>query len=328
MWWTSEPYKLDVVRWMCHQDVDGSLYGWTAVPGRYKRTFTQQNSAVVKWNTLRTMKEDYKRSREAARNMDYRKSEYDKAVFSSDIGLKNVDYPIKAGYYFNPTGTYTFTVETVTYKPTKTETKDHKEIVEAVINSFRYESDLMYINSNNQPVNLQNELLSKSGNTYVRRPAALTAKDPTGVDGVKMLYVEKTNYTSDFEELKHSEKSGEYTHEFFKAILEGYEESGTLGSKENYKYREYIKDGQKMYKVTEKTTVIIKINPDNRKVYTYINMPDGKYTVAAWIGDIALSEANSEFKKLGTLKGVYNFDTIEVTVKGTLYDDQNSIIGR
>ncbi|AEV67570.1 Athe_2463 domain-containing protein [Acetivibrio clariflavus] len=328
LWWTSEPYKLDVVRWMCHQDVDGSLYGWTAVPGRYKRTFTQQNSAVVKWNTLRTMKEDYKRSREAARNMDYRKSEYDKAVFSSDIGLKNVDYPIKAGYYFNPTGTYTFTVETVTYKPTKTETKDHKEIVEAVINSFRYESDLMYINSNNQPVNLQNELLSKSGNTYVRRPAALTAKDPTGGDGVKMLYVEKTNYTSDFEELKHSEKSGEYTHEFFKAILEGYEESGTLGSKENYKYREYIKDGQKMYKVTEKTTVIIKINPDNRKVYTYINMPDGKYTVAAWIGDIALSEANSEFKKLGTLKGVYNFDTIEVTVKGTLYDDQNSIIGR
>lgn len=328
LWWTSEPYKLDVVRWMCYQDTDDSLYGWTAVPGRYKRTFTQQNSAVIKWNVLNTMNNDYKRSREAARNMDYRKSEYDKAVFASDIAFKNIDYPIKSGYYFNPTGTYTFTVETVTYKTENTETKDHKELVEAVINSFRYESDLMYINSNNQPVNLQNELLSKSGNSYVRRSAALTAKDPTGVDGVKMLYVDKTNYTRDFEELKHSEKSGEYTHEFLKAILEGHEESGTLGSKENYKYREYIKDGQNIYKVTEKTTVTIKINPDNRKVYTYINMPDGKYTVAAWIGDIALSEANSEFKKLGTLKGIYNFDTIEVTVKGTLYDDQNSIIGR
>ncbi|AEV69951.1 Athe_2463 domain-containing protein [Acetivibrio clariflavus] len=328
LWWTSEPYELDVVRWMCHQDVDGSLYGWTAVPGRYKRIFTQQNSAIIKWNVLSTMENEYKRSREAARNMNYRKSEYDKAVFASDIAFKNVDYPIKSGYYLNPTGTYTFTVETITYKPTNDETKDHKELVEAVINSFRYETDLMYINSNNQPVNLQNELLTKSGNSYARRPAALTAKDPTGVDGVKMLYVEKTNYTRDFEELKHSEKSGEYTHEFFKAILEGYEESGTLESRDKYKYREYIKDGQRIYKITEKTTVTIKINPENRKLYTYINMPDGKYTVAAWIGDIALSEANSEFKKLGTLKGVYNFDAIEVTVKGTLYDDQNPVIGR
>ncbi|WP_027622018.1 Athe_2463 domain-containing protein [Acetivibrio clariflavus] len=328
LWWTSEPYELDVVRWMCHQDVDGSLYGWTAVPGRYKRTFTQQNSAIIKWNVLSTMENEYKRSREAARSMDYRKSEYDKAVFASDIIFKNVDYPIKSGYYLNPTGTYTFTVETITYKPTNDETEDHKELVEAVINSFRYETDLMYINSNNQPVNLQNELLTKSGNSYARRPAALTAKDPTGVDGVKMLYVEKTNYTRDYEELKHSEKSGEYTHEYFKAILEGYEESGTLESRDKYKYREYIKDGQKIYKITEKTTVTIKINPENRKLYTYINMPDGKYTVAAWIGDIALSEANSEFKKLGTLKGVYNFDAIEVTVKGNLYDDQNPVIGR
>ena len=328
LWWTSEPYELDVVRWMCHQDVDGSLYGWTGVPGRYKRIFTQQNSAIIKWNVLSTMENEYKRSREAARSMDYRKSEYDKAVFASDIIFKNEDYPIKSGYYLNPTGTYTFTVETITYKPTNDETKDHKELVEAVINSFRYETDLMYINSNNQPVNLQNELLTKSGNSYARRPAALTAKDPTGVDGVKMLYVEKTNYTRDFEELKHSEKSGEYTHEFFKAILEGYEESGTLESRDKYKYREYIKDGQRIYKITEKTTVTIKINPENRKLYTYINMPDGKYTVAAWIGDIALSEANSEFKKLGTLKGIYNFDTIEVTVKGTLYDDQNPVIGR
>jgi len=328
LWWTSEPYKLEVVRWMCHEDIDGSLYGWTAVPGRYKRTFTQQNSAVIKWSTLSMMKNDYERSREAARKMDYRKSEYDKAIFSSDISFKNVDYPIKSGYYFNPTGTYTFSVETVTYKTTNTETKDHKELVDAVINSFKYESDLMYINSNNQPVNLQNEVLTKSGNSYARRPAALTAKDPTGVDGVKMLYVETSQYTIDFEELKHSEKSGEYTHEFFKAILEGYEESGTLESKDNYKYREYIKDGQKIYKVTEKTTITIKINPENRKVYTFINMPDGKYTVSAWIGDIPLSEANSEFKKLGTLKGIYDFDKIEVTVNGSLYDDQNPIIGR
>ena len=56
--------------------------------------------------------------------MDYRKSEYDKAVFASDIKFKNVDYPIRAGYYFNPTGTYTLQLKqsykTSTEKPKTT----------------------------------------------------------------------------------------------------------------------------------------------------------------------------------------------------------------
>ncbi len=327
LFWESEKYNFDVVRWMCHEDEDGSLYDWIAVPGRCKRTFTQQNNGTIKWNTISTMEDDYRRSREAARNMDYRKNEYDKAVFASDIKFKNENYPIKSGYYFNPTGEYTFTVETVTYKTTKAETKDHKDLVQAVIDSFRYESDMMYINSYEEPVNLQNEPIYKNGKNYERRLAALTAKDPTGVDGVKMLSVEKTNYTKHEEEIKHSEKSGEYTHEFLKEILEGYEESGTVESKNKYKYREYIKDEQGIYRVTEKTTVTIKINPENRKVYTYINMPDGKYTVAAWIGDITLSNSNNAYKNLEPLKGIYNFDVIEVTVNGTLYDDQNAVIG-
>jgi len=327
LFWTSEPYKFDVVRWMCHQNVDDSLYEWTAVPGRYKRTFTQQNSGILMWTPASTMKDDYKRSREAARSMDYRKSEYDKAVFASDIKFKDVDYPIKAGYYFNPTGTYTFTVETVTYKTTKDETKDHKDLVQAVTDSFRYESDLMYINSNKEPVNIQNEPIYKSGKSYERRLAALTAKDPTGVDEVEMLKVEKTGYSKEWEEIKHSEKSGEFTHEYLKEILEGYEESGTVASKDKYKYREYIKDGQNLYKITEKTTVTIKINPDNRNMYTYINMPDGKYRIAAWIGDIKLSDTSNAYKTLGAIKGIYNFDVIEVEVNGTLYDDQNALIG-
>ena len=46
--------------------------------------------------------------------MDSRKSEYDRAVLHPDKGVKSVDYPIKSGYYFNSTGTYTFDVETVT----------------------------------------------------------------------------------------------------------------------------------------------------------------------------------------------------------------------
>ena len=323
LFWTSEPYKFNVVRWMCHEDEDDSLYGWTTVPGRYQRTFTQQNSGILKWTTASTMKNDYKKSREAARNKDYRKSEYDKAVFASDIDFKYVDYPIKSGYYFNPTGTYTFDVETVTYKTNINETKDHKDLVAAVIDSFRYESDLMYINSYQEPVNLQNQSLPKSGNNYARRAASLTAKDPTGVDGVEMLNVEIEDYTKDFEELEHSEKSGEYTHEYLEAILEGYDESGTIGSANNYKYREYIKDGQKIYRITEKTTVTIKINTDNKKVYTYVNMPDGKYTVKAWIGDIPLSGTSNEYKKLGTLKGISALDVIEVSVKGSMFEDTN-----
>mgnify|MGYP001085241330 CR=1 FL=1 len=327
LFWTSEPYKFDVIRWMCHQDMDDSLYGWTAVPGRYQRTFTQQNSGILKWTPISTMAKDYKRSREAARNGDYRKTEYDKAVFASDIGMKNVDYPIKSGYYFNPTGTYTFIVETVTYKTTDAGTKDHKDLVDAVIDSFRYESDLMYINSRKEPVNIQNELLPKSGSSYARKPAVLTAKDPTGVDDVKLLNIKKLDYIKEKEEIKHSQKSGEYTHEYLTAILEGYEESGTIGSKNNYKYREYLKDGQNLYKITEKTTVTIEINPENKKVYTHVHMPDGKYTVAAWIGDIPLSATGNEYKKLGTIKGIYPLDTIEVTVKGSMYDDQNAVIG-
>lgn len=327
LFWTSEPYKFDVIRWMCHQDVDASLYGWTAVPGRYQRTFTQQNSGMLKWTPASTMAKDYKRSREAARNGDYRKTEYDKAVFASDIGMKNVDYPIKSGYYFNPTGTYTFTVETVTYKTINAETKDHKDLVDAVIDSFRYESDLMYINNRKELVNIQNELLPKSGSSYARKPAALTAKDPTGVDDVKLLNVKKLDYKREAEEIKHSQESGGYTHEYLKAILEGYDESGTIGSKNNYKYREYIKDGQNLYKITEKTTVSIQINPENKNVYTHVHMPDGKYTVSVWIGDIQLSATGNEYKKLGTIKGIYPLDKIEVTVKGSMYDDQNAIIG-
>ncbi|NLD47071.1 MAG: hypothetical protein GX660_07710 [Clostridiaceae bacterium] len=328
LWWTSEPYKFNVIRWMCHQNEDNSLYDWTTVPGQYQRTFTQQNIGIIEWESESTLANNYKHSREAARRRDYQKSEYDKAVFASDTDFKNVDYPIKSGYYFNPTGTYTFSVETVTYKPTQADTKEHKDLVDAVVKSFRYETDLMYINSYKEPVNIQNELLPRSGNNYGRRPASLTAEDPTGVDGVVLLNVLDRNdsgsrYSKKVEVLQHSENSGEYTHEFWKEILEGYEESGTIESKNNFKYREYIKNGQNIYKITEKTNVTIQINPENRYVYTHAHMPNGKYTVKVWIGDIELSGSNNEYKKLGALKGISQLDEIEVSVKGSMYDDAN-----
>lgn len=52
-------------------------------------------------------------------------------------------------------------------------------------------------------------------------------------------------------------------------------------------------------------------------------MPDGKYAVKAWIGDIELSGTNNEYKKLGLLKGISWLDEIEVSVKGSMFDDAN-----
>ncbi|NLD50773.1 MAG: hypothetical protein GX660_26835, partial [Clostridiaceae bacterium] len=262
MLWRSEPYKFDVVRWMCHQAEDNTLYDWTTVPGRYQRTFTQQNSADIQWSNESSMEKDYSKSREAARNRDYRKSEYDKAVFASDIDFKNEAYPIKSGYYFNPTGTYTFTISTVTYKPTRDDTKDHKDLVDAMIDSFRYESDLMYINSYKEAVNIKGELLPERNGSYGRRPAALTAKDPIGIDDTVLLKVldrsaSEARYKKKVEELQHTEESGGDTHVYWKEILEGYEESGTMDSRDKFKYREYIRNGQNMYRITEETTVEI-----------------------------------------------------------------------
>ncbi|HEX9059920.1 MAG TPA: hypothetical protein VF941_07055 [Clostridia bacterium] len=330
LFWTSELYKFDVIRWMFHMDEDGSRYGGTPVDGQYQRNFTQQCSATVNWANVNTMEHDYKRSRDAAKSRDYRNSEYDKAVFASDADFRNVPYPIKSGYYFNPTGTYTFTVQTVTYNNTPEDTKDHKDLVNAVTNSFHYESDLMYINNNKEAVNIKNEPLPGKGAGYERRSAALTAQNPNGVDGAVMLNVldrndDESRYSKEVEELPHYQDSdrADDNHEFFKEILEGYDESGTIGSKNNFKYREYIKDGQHMYKITEKTTVTVEINPQNRNVYTHAQMSDGEYTVKAWIGDIKLSDMDSAYARLGTLKGISVLDQIGVSVKGSMYEDTN-----
>jgi len=72
------------------------------------------------------------------------------------IKSHNYDYPIKSGYYFNPAGKYTFEVTTVNYKTGQGKTKEHEELVNALINSFRYESNLIYINGSNQAVNIAN----------------------------------------------------------------------------------------------------------------------------------------------------------------------------
>ncbi|NGM85216.1 hypothetical protein G5B47_22690 [Paenibacillus sp. 7124] len=53
-------------------------------------------------------------------------------------------------------------------------------------------------------------------------------------------------------------------------------------------------------------------------------MSDGKYYVKAWIADVELGDSSNAYNKLGKLVGVKPLDEIEVTVKGSMYDDLNN----
>ncbi|MFB9324432.1 hypothetical protein ACFFSY_00565 [Paenibacillus aurantiacus] len=329
LWWTSEPYKFDVIRWMAHQKTDGSLTNWTAVPGQFQRTFTQQATGDIKWTKTVPQAKAYEASRAAAAKKQNVKAQYDRAVFATDRELQRHAYPVKAGYYFNPGGEYTFTVETVTYKTTRDDTRDHKDLVDAVIDSFRYETDLMFVNSKKQAVNLANEALPVRGQKLGRQVATLTAAAPKGVDAMTLLTVrdrgtDASRYTKEVVELQHAETSQGDTHPFWKNILEGYGESETSGSDKYFKYQEFVKNGQHMYKITEKTTVTIAINPQNLRVYTNVSMPDGEYYVKAWIGDVELSQQPHAYKGLGKLVGIKPLDEIKVNVVGSMYDDLNN----
>ncbi|AUG57095.1 hypothetical protein [Acetivibrio saccincola] len=325
MYWESEAYNFNVIRWMCRLDSNGKEYGWTPVDGKYQRTFKQQNSGDIQIKINSPMEIEYMQAREAARQGINRKDLYDKAVFPTDIDLQRFDYPIKSGYYFNPAGKYSFKVETVTYKPVPYDTQEHKDIVNAVINSFNYETDLMYINDYREAVNIKGELLPERGSTFSTRPGRLTARDNIGINGIELVTVldrnsDESRYTKKVEEIYHEHISGGNTHEYWKMVMEGYEESNTLSSRDNYKYREYVKPGQKMYKITETTEVDIIINKDNINTFTHAHMPDGEYYIRVWMDNVDLGSSSHAYSSLGTLSGVM-LDEMYITVKGSMYDD-------
>jgi hypothetical protein len=325
MYWASEPHIFKVVRWMCHINSEGKEVNFRPVDGRYERKFIQQNSGDIQIKIKSPMEKEYQQAREAARNGINKKDLYNKAVFPTDIDLQRFDYPIKSGYYFNPAGTYSFKVETVTYKPVIADTQEHKDIVNAIINSFNYETDLMYINNDKEAVNIKGELLAQRGNSFSTRPGRLTAQDNIGINGIELVTVLDRNrdgsrYTKKVEEIYHEETSGGNTHQYWKMVMEGYAESNTLGSRDNYKYREYVKPGQKMYKITETTEVDIIINKDNINTFTHAHMPDGEYYIRVWMDNIDLGSSTHKYKSLGILSGAL-LDEMEITVKGSMYDD-------
>ncbi|MFP4978392.1 hypothetical protein ACE6ED_23495 [Paenibacillus sp. CN-4] len=331
LFWQNEEYPFDVIRWMARQDTNNKLYDWTQVNGQYERTFTQQASGNLLWKKPLDMTQAYRQGREAAKKTTNNKSKYNRAVFATDRQLQNYDYPIKSGYYFNPTGEYTFTLKTVMYKPTDADTQDHKDLVNAVIDSFRYESNLVYINSKRESVDLQNNPLPRIGNMIIPKPAELSRKEPTGVDGKKLLTVldreaDDSRYTKKVVELYHSpdQEKLDTTHKFWKLGMEGYSESNSKSSFDKYKYREFVKPEQHMYQITETTTVTIQVNPENQPVYTDARMADGAYYVKAWIKDVELPESKHAFSKAGKLVGIKPLDEIKITVRGSMYDDLNN----
>ena len=188
LFWTSKPHMFNVVRLMYHMDENGNLGAPEQVDCQYQRNFTQQNTGKINWSIPASMGANYKRSREAAKRQDTRNSELDRAVFASDKVHQNLAYPIRSGYYFNPTGTYQFTVETVTYKSTNNDTEDHKNIVQALINSFRYESDLVYINNKNQAVDLRNQPANKKV-LFMHQNRSNNRSKSSGLEWYKWLQV-------------------------------------------------------------------------------------------------------------------------------------------
>jgi hypothetical protein len=305
VFWTSDPYKFSVLRYMCHIDATNTPYKWTKVDGQYQRTFTQQNTANISWSVKNSMASLYNYDRKNAREMNYGKEYYPNAVFASDKSLQKFDWPIKSGYYFNPLGEYTCTVKTVQYKDTPDSTNEHTELVEKSKNSFHYTSNMLYTSNgkNYQHLDLHN------GNDKIF--------------GMDMLDI-TTTYDKADTKLEHFNNSAyaDKTHQFFKEILEGYSESNTENSKTNFKYREYIKQGD-IYKVEETTVITFRVSPKNQKLYTYINIKDGEYLINARIDNFTLN--NYAYKGL-TVNGLSSIDNITVNVEGTLYDDQNAII--
>ena len=245
------------------------------------------------------------------------------------MSLKNIEskspdkrypyYPIRSGYIFNPTGTYTFKLTTVIYKETDDDTEEHKKFVNAIINSFRYESDMVYITPTHQAVTIdgKDEAVDKTGTSYGRsRAFAAVGKEPR----LFRIKVDNDDYNKkNLKELKHNyTESG--TDDQFKPVMEGYEESNTLNSKDDYKYVEFVHEDETVYKIEETTTVTITINPDNVRLYTHAMMKNGDYSIRVYIDNVSLN-ALTNGSLTGDLIGVGILDRIYIKVVGSMYDD-------
>lgn len=303
--WESDKYPMSVQRWMTHIYLSEPIE-YEAVDGQYERMFSQQNKATITWNVDKNMETIYKNDRKNAKNGKRTKSSYQYVPFATDKELQAYDYPFKSGYYFNPAGQYSVTVETEIFKDEQGETLEHQELVNEVIKSFRYTSTMQY-------------KIKGSPSTLV-----LKIEDPDAAHYEDGLLIAEKEYDYNDYEVMYSSIADGFTHKYFKEILEGYTESNTINSKNKYQYREYIKEGN-IYKMVEKTTITFKVNPDNQPVYTYGGMKNGTYHTTAWVDSTNIADITNVAGM--TLEGIKNttpLDHIKITVQGSMYDDLNN----
>ena len=347
--WESTMMPIEVVRMMYSETADEKLINMRELDGQYKRSFTEQNKAELEWGVIqdRSMPDNYAPDREKSKLRSYKTNDAVKAVFASDVSYSRIMFPIKSGYFFNPAGTYTFTLTTEIYKRTDGETKEHQHLADELIRSFRYETNLVYINPDprdpnyRKAVTIDNQPLDLTGTTYTGERAFITA------EGSPLVQVKvETDYELDKKKTKkllrapvtqavdtayaNQTLAAGVTDESFRRVLEGYNESGTANSRLNYKYTEYVKEGETIFKVVETTTVTITINPKNRKLFTHMMMKNGKYYARAYTADITLGRFDlggeyqlNNLQDAAEKKRLYGYvlDKIDIAVVGSMADD-------
>ena len=280
--WTSNPVTFSVYRKMYHMDLGGNRVGEKSVPGQFTRSFTAQNTASVVWSAPMTLAQGYARDRQTASN---RGSNYTNAIFATDKQFARVAYPFKSGYMFNPVGTYQCVVKSTVYydiSASEAEKKSaHEELVNKVINSFVYDNNLQYTTNGKDVYDYKN----------------VTSANRKGILNVTR------NDSANITAIPHSQ---------YQTCMEGYSESGTLQSFNNYKYREFVSK-DRVSRIDAQTVITFTVG-SSAKRYTYINMRDGQYP-------ITVRSMPFSFKGL-TAPGIHLSDGITVTVKGSLYDDR------
>ena len=329
LWWESRGIPLAVLRPMGDKKPNFAQRNPPPVTGQFRRKFTNQNEAEIGWavavapgGRALSMANEYKADRDNARARNYNTGSADKAVFASDASFSSLPWPIRSGYFFNPAGTYTFTITTQSYtdEPYATDEGEHAQIVEAVIGAFRYESNMVYIDSSRRAVTIGGASAGRTGTAYAATFGFATVADSPLFD----IDVSSDYSLLSAEELRH-DYTGAGTDARLKRVLEGYEESGTRASMDRYKYIEFVDEDATVYKITETTTVKITVNPDNQRVYTHPQLRNGDYTVRVSFASIDLGSLSSLAgnRAISTMRllGVNNLDSINIRVVGSMYDD-------
>jgi hypothetical protein len=334
------PIKFDVVRLMYNQEEDGSLSpgSETVVAGRHERWFKWQNTAVssARANAGASFEARYRSDFEEAMRRNYT-DKGELAVFASDRNYRAGNYPIRSGYYFDPAGQYGFTIETTVYKKNTGYTREHRELVDAMIGAFRYESNMVYIDNGRTARYINGAAAVKTGASFGAAARAISVNSPGTFVNSGFFRVDRDTVILEEAEVYHSgypssPLSGGYNtaaivgaaHESFRRNMEGYPESGAEASRYNYKYVEYVEENEAVYKIVERTTVTITVNYHRDRVYTHAQMSNGDdFYISVYLDLINLRDTS--YRQLNNINPVVEdsllIDYIPIDVIGSIYDD-------